>query len=218
MNMSIDPYYGRNPSFGFVELISKAQADSAMQELNGKILLGRPVKLGPGVASSKKRKATSQSAPGGHRTRPAFDRWTSTDESNHFKGYSDHGRRVWVGGLPKMGTIMQSMRVFVAFRRLSNVSACFACPNGHAHSGIQRGCQQSHNSSNPSGGRSQGMGSSLPLCSFPSADEAGRAVRATDGRYAWGVKIRVRLAKAPNSRKGLERDQWDDGDSALQAS
>ncbi len=29
---------------------------------------------------------------------------------------------------------------------------------------------------------------------FLSAEEARRAVKATDGRHAWGVKIRVRLA------------------------
>lgn len=100
--MSIDPYSGRNPSYGFVELTSKSQADSAMQDLNGKTLLGRPVKLGPGVASRKSRKATSQNADKTYLEKPVYDRWTRTDDSTQFKGYSDQGRRVWVGGLPKM--------------------------------------------------------------------------------------------------------------------
>ena len=75
--MSIDPFTGRNPSYctgrgsikprkrlnscswqssqdeGFVELEPREQADRAIQELNGKDLLGRPVRRGPGVAQEK---------------------------------------------------------------------------------------------------------------------------------------------------------------------
>ena len=39
INMSIDPYAGRNPSHYFVELTNKEQADRAMLELNGKEFL-----------------------------------------------------------------------------------------------------------------------------------------------------------------------------------
>lgn len=46
--MSIDPYTGRNPSYCFIELKTKEQADSAMQQLSGTDILGRPAKLGPG--------------------------------------------------------------------------------------------------------------------------------------------------------------------------
>ena len=104
MNMSTDPYSGRNPSYCFVELGSKSEADQAMRDLSGKPLLGRPVKLGPGIASHKKRKATSPAFRGGHPERPIFKRWTRTDASDHFSGYSRAGRRLWVGGLPRMGT------------------------------------------------------------------------------------------------------------------
>lgn len=93
--MSTDPYC-------FVELTSKSQADRTMQEINRKEILGRPVKLGPDVAASKKRKFNNDDYAN-TRKPPVFQRWTSTDASNHFQGYSDQGRRVWAGGLPPMG-------------------------------------------------------------------------------------------------------------------
>lgn len=104
--MSIDPYTGRNPSYCFVELATKDQADRAMLELNGREVLGRPVKLGPGIARSKNRRPSGDSHQGtGFKldsSRPAFDRWTRTDAPDHWKGYSEQGRRLFVGGLPRM--------------------------------------------------------------------------------------------------------------------
>ena len=104
--MSIDPYSGRNPSYCFVELATKEQADRAMLELNGRELLGRPIKLGPGIARSKNRhpieKSNQRAGNKVHSSRPVFDRWTRTDASDHWKGYSEQGRRLFVGGLPRM--------------------------------------------------------------------------------------------------------------------
>lgn len=109
--MSTDPYTGRNPSYCFVELATKEQADRAMLELNGNDLLGRPIKLGPGVASSGKfvkeqaprrsLQSTCASYTGSSST-CVFDRWIRTDASDHWKGYSEQGRRLFVGGLPRM--------------------------------------------------------------------------------------------------------------------
>lgn len=45
---------------------------------------------------------------------------------------------------------------------------------------------------------------------FANADEARQAAKATDGRHAWGVKIRVQLANSADSRKPRERDEWDE--------
>ena len=50
---------------------------------------------------------------------------------------------------------------------------------------------------------------------FSTSEEADRAVKAKNGKKAWGVKIRVRLAKAPASRKPDERDAWDREASSL---
>ncbi|KAI4218279.1 MAG: hypothetical protein LQ349_008782, partial [Xanthoria aureola] len=49
------PYSGRNPSYCFVELTSPSQAERAVQHLNGQYLLGRPLKIGPGIAASSKK-------------------------------------------------------------------------------------------------------------------------------------------------------------------
>ncbi len=104
--MSIDPYTGRNPSYCFVELATKEQADRAMLELNGKDLLGRPVKVGPGVARSRNNRPHGESERRARHTqnnpRPVFDRWIRTDASDHWKGYTEQGRRLFVGGLPPM--------------------------------------------------------------------------------------------------------------------
>ena len=106
INMSIDPYTGRNPSYCFVELANKEQADRAMLELNSKDFLGRPVKVGPGVARSRNPRQLGESNQRARNTRdntrPVFDRWTRTDAPDHWKGYSEQGRRLFVGGLPRM--------------------------------------------------------------------------------------------------------------------
>ena len=105
INMSIDPYTGRNPSYCFVELSSKDQADKAILELNGRDVLGRAVKVGSGVASKGRKPSGNHHNTMRHerRTVPAFDRWTRTDASEHFRAYNEQGRRLWVGGLPRMG-------------------------------------------------------------------------------------------------------------------
>ena len=91
---------------GFVELETREQADRAMQELNGRNLLGRPVKLGPGVAKVRGKVA---SARGGFTmnkrrelSRVAFDRWKRTDASDHWIDSNKEARRVIVSGLPRM--------------------------------------------------------------------------------------------------------------------
>ena len=64
-----------------------------MQCLSGQKCLGRLVKLGPGLASSMRNQRAGK----------AFRRDTRMDAKDHFKGYSEQGRRVWVGGLTVMG-------------------------------------------------------------------------------------------------------------------
>lgn len=104
--MSIDPYTGRNPSYCFVEVATKEQADRAMLELNGREILGRPVKLGPGIAGSKTRRPRDEfnqrARNSSNSSRPVFDCWTRTDAPDHWKGYTEQGRRLFVGGLPRM--------------------------------------------------------------------------------------------------------------------
>ena len=52
MNVSIstDPFTGRNPSYCFVDVETVEEAQRAIAELNGVDVLGRGVKVSPGVA------------------------------------------------------------------------------------------------------------------------------------------------------------------------
>lgn len=63
IDMSIDPFTGRNPSYCFVDLRTVEEASTAMAELNGMEVLGRPVKINPGVA---KKSSTPAQGSGGH--------------------------------------------------------------------------------------------------------------------------------------------------------
>ena len=52
ISMSLDPFTGRNPSYCFVDLPSSAEAERAMSVINGKTIMGREVKVKPGVQHS----------------------------------------------------------------------------------------------------------------------------------------------------------------------
>ena len=89
-----------------MELATKEEADRAILEMNGKECLGRPIKVGPGVARSRNKRPQPEPDRLSHVSRddprPAFDRWVRSDAPEHWKGYSEQGRRLFVGGLPHM--------------------------------------------------------------------------------------------------------------------
>jgi RNA recognition motif. (a.k.a. RRM, RBD, or RNP domain) len=120
IDISIDPFTGRNPSYCFVELKTKEQAEQATQKLDGRDFLGRPVKIRLGVS-----KSPIDGSP--HTESPfAFNRWQRDDASAHFKGYSEQGRRLYVGGLPKLSN--QSY-IDTEIRKLfTGFSVCVAHP------------------------------------------------------------------------------------------
>ncbi|KAL4805146.1 hypothetical protein BDV18DRAFT_161544 [Aspergillus unguis] len=93
LDISIDPISGRNPSYCFVELATKDQADLAMKELTGRLFMGRPLKVKP---CTPKRRDDQRDPPSF-----VFNRWERNDASRHFKGNSANGRRLKVSGLPK---------------------------------------------------------------------------------------------------------------------
>jgi RNA recognition motif-containing protein len=49
ISMSVDPFTGRNPSYAFVDFETAEEASAAMENINGMELLGREVKVHPGV-------------------------------------------------------------------------------------------------------------------------------------------------------------------------
>ena len=101
IDMSMDPFTGRNPSYCFVEFTSKEEADSAIESLNGTNLLGRVVKANSCVPRSRKRPKTI----------PLLDRWNRTDAEEHWRSMGQEKRRLFVGGLPKPDTQLQAEKL-----------------------------------------------------------------------------------------------------------
>lgn len=94
IDIAIDPFTGRNPSYCFVDLPTKELAEQAMGDLDGRDMLGRPVKIKPGIVKSR---------ADGEKTSPfSVDRWRRNDTPTFAKVNSDSSRRLYVGGLPKL--------------------------------------------------------------------------------------------------------------------
>jgi hypothetical protein len=88
--ISIDPFTGRNPSYCFVELKDKDQAEQAMQKLNEQEFFRCPLKVKPCIPKTILPAAV----------RP-FDRWERNDADEHWAGLATAGRRLYVRGLPR---------------------------------------------------------------------------------------------------------------------
>ncbi|KAL8663638.1 MAG: hypothetical protein Q9202_003708 [Teloschistes flavicans] len=198
INMSIDPYTGRNPSYCFVELTDPEMAKRAIQQLNGKSVLGRPPKLSPGLAGSKGKRPPNRTPQD---ARPIFDRWTRTDAADHWKGYADEDhrvRRVFVGRLPRMPdhhTVNEDVRHMFRDYNVEAVSKVIVPES-------------------PAFGDRRDYNHRYLFVDFSSADEAQHAVKEFNGRMAWGVKICVQPSSS-SSRKIHERDDYDDGNHDL---
>ncbi|BCR91096.1 RNA-binding protein [Aspergillus chevalieri] len=97
IDIAIDPFTGRNPSYCFVDLPTKELADRAMGQLDGHDMLGRPVKIKPGVVKSQQQRMD------GEKSSPfSIDRWRKNETPTFAKVNSDSSRRLYVGGLPKL--------------------------------------------------------------------------------------------------------------------
>lgn len=108
IDIAIDPFTGRNPSYCFVDLQNKEHAERAMTELDGRDMLGRPVKIKPGVAKSQER-TQNQSEPF------RSDRWRQQERPSLSKVNSDSSSRVYVGGLPRLtdlGAVQSNLELF----------------------------------------------------------------------------------------------------------
>lgn len=128
IDIAVDPFTGRNPSYCFVDLRTKEHAERAMTELDGHDMLGRPVRIKPGVAKSSERPAEQT------RTPVAMSRWRPSEGSStnnpttSTKVNGDASQRVYVGGLPRltepesvqanMRTFFQGYNVYVASKIL----------------------------------------------------------------------------------------------------
>lgn len=125
VSISTDPFTGRNPSYCFVDVDSAEEAQRAISELNGADLLGRQIRVSPGVA---KKQSQGSGAAVGSETRvkdyergsgrpqgvpetrerkdenynPTFDRWNRTDAPAHWTAPQAEGRRLYFGNMPRI--------------------------------------------------------------------------------------------------------------------
>ncbi|KAK0446669.1 hypothetical protein EV421DRAFT_211317 [Armillaria borealis] len=187
IDISIDPFTGRNLSYCFVDLESREEADRAMAELNQRDFLGRPVKIGPGKAKKGPR------PPPSPKPFPlVFEGWREANASDHWEGYAAQGRRLYVGRLPTMAShrvVNENIRELFRGFQLEAVSKMISPP-------VHRPGPRNH---------------FYVFVDFASAAEAGQAAAKLDGTLAFGGRIRVNRAKDnSNSRKVGERERWEE--------
>jgi RNA recognition motif-containing protein len=170
--MSVDPFTGRNPSYCFIELSTSIQAQAAMEQLNGKYVLGRPVKINLAKSSTAR-----------HRNDYIHDRWHSTGARSRFDGATDEGRRLYVGGLPRMpdqATVNVAMRELFAGWEVDAVSKI----------------TPPHESKKSEPGNHHYV-----FVDFKDPLEAADAVKRLDGTYKFGGKLKINLAKGGQGKK-----------------
>ncbi|CAI7599673.1 unnamed protein product [Penicillium pancosmium] len=146
VDIAVDPFTGRNPSYCFVDVGSKDEAARAMTELDGKELLGRMVRIKPGVQRSAANPGSpspspSRSTSGGMGMSgvpsPSMDRWRRSDQSattassspSTPKTQGDSSRRVYVGGLPRVADqeeLQSKVTAFFQGYEVQEVSKLFA--------------------------------------------------------------------------------------------
>ncbi|KAH0025301.1 RNA-binding domain-containing protein, partial [Aureobasidium melanogenum] len=129
LDMSTDPFTGRNPSYCFAELFSVEEAQRAISSLPGASFMGRPLRVN--VHTPKTRGANGTNTPmrsstrspfstertwrgspaangtetpskTGERDSYAFNRWERNDAASHWTAPVETGRRLYVGGLPQI--------------------------------------------------------------------------------------------------------------------
>ncbi|KAI2788245.1 hypothetical protein POX_e06258 [Penicillium oxalicum] len=131
VDIAVDPFTGRNPSYCFVDLKTKEDAERAMLELDGKEMQGRPVRIKPGVAKSQTERAAEQPV----RTPFAMSRWrsegspSSSNPTSTFRSNSDASQRVYVGGLPRLTepeSVQSNMKTFFQGYNVETVSKVFS--------------------------------------------------------------------------------------------
>ncbi|KAJ5963228.1 Nucleotide-binding alpha-beta plait [Penicillium vulpinum] len=173
IDIAIDPFTGRNPSYCFVDLQNKEHAERAMTELDGRDILGRPVKIKPGVAKSQER-IQNPSEPF------RVDRWRQQERPSPAKVNSDSSSRVYVGGLPRLtdhGAVQSNIEIFFKGFKVENVSKVFAPhpakrfdPGEHYYLFVDVG----------------------------TAEQAQKAMNTLNGQEGpWGGPLRVQFARGP---------------------
>ena len=114
IDISIDPFTGRNPSYCFVDIAHSHDASRALETIQGQNVRGRSVRIN--FNTKKRRKTTrpntktydlgwkAKDIPANdvNEDAYAFNRWDRKDASTHWTAPYDEGRRLYVGGLPRI--------------------------------------------------------------------------------------------------------------------
>ncbi|KAK4500520.1 hypothetical protein PRZ48_008709 [Zasmidium cellare] len=113
IDISTDPFTGRNPSYCFVDL-DPADADLAMSALQGQMLRGRPVRVNFNTQKGSRthrpvtieyehsRKTHHFPTANVNDKAFAFDRWSRRDAESHWTAPFDERRRIYVGGIARI--------------------------------------------------------------------------------------------------------------------
>ncbi|KAE8145651.1 hypothetical protein BDV25DRAFT_164152 [Aspergillus avenaceus] len=194
IDIAIDPFTGRNPSYCFVDLESKELAEKAMNELDGRDMLGRPVKIKPGVvkSSSERAQQRTDASPRADRSSPqGLDRWRRNDTPTFAKLSSDSSRRLYVGGLPRLteqDVITSNITSFFKDYKLENISKLFT---PHPAKRFEPGDHY------------------YLFVDFGSVEEAQSAMNALNGQEGpWGASIRVQRARGETYNTEERKSKW----------
>lgn len=92
IDMSTDPFTGRNPSYCFVDFRTTEDAQRALETMQGHYVLGSPVKLNYCTPRKPVQNRKDELY--------AFNRWERAEEApSRWLAPHEEGRRLWVGGL-----------------------------------------------------------------------------------------------------------------------
>lgn len=192
IHISIDPFTGRNPSYCFAEFPDAESAVTAMQILEGKELLGREVKCRPCQPKGSGSGGKPSEAPN------RWGQWSNEkdgDDQSKPKSFDRYrqdftGRRLYVGGLPRMHDqatnfaemteLFKEFKVEAISKRVSAHESTRDLPGHHDYCFVD----------------------------FSTAEQAKAAMEASNGTSFKGEKLRVSTAKG-RSNKWRERDELD---------
>lgn len=114
MDISIDPFTGRNPGYCFVDLDPTEDVQLAMDVMQGQTIRGRQVKINFSTAKAPREgrrptivydhgsQAREVATPNVTSEAYVFDRWARQDADSHWTAPPEEKRRLFVGGLPRI--------------------------------------------------------------------------------------------------------------------
>ncbi|KAI8634396.1 hypothetical protein F5Y19DRAFT_470582 [Xylariaceae sp. FL1651] len=191
IHISIDPFTGRNPSYCFVEFPDADSAANAMKILEGKDLLGREVKCRPCQPKGRGSGGKPSEAPNrwgqwsGEKGGENQPRQSPASFDRYRQDFS--GRRLYVGGLPRMhdqatnnaemSELFKDFKVEAISKRITAHESVRDTPGHHDYCFVD----------------------------FATPEQAKEALESVNGTMFQGEQLKVSAAKG-RSNKWRERD------------